>query len=237
MNQRVVSIVPSLTESIASTPGGREILVGATPWCTHPHDLDVERIGGTKNPDIPAIAALKPTVVVANEEENRAPDLAELAALDGVTLVVTHIRTVDEALTELGRVLRVCGLEPAEWLTNARDTWALYDAVSADTSVAVPIWRKPWMAVGSHTFTGDVLRRLGYRNILEDHEERYPKVTVEELASAERIVLPDEPYEFSADDGPDAFDGRASLVTGRYLTWYGPSMVNAPRVIRRELSR
>src|SRR5438270_3140046 len=77
---RVVSIVPSLTEAVAATAPG--LLVGATDWCTHPADLDVPRVRGTKNPDVEAIIALHPDVVVANVEENRAPDLDALRAAD-----------------------------------------------------------------------------------------------------------------------------------------------------------
>ena len=75
---RVVSIVPSLTEAVAVTAPG--LLVGATDWCTHPADLDVTRVRGTKNPDVDGIVALRPDVVVANAEENRTPDLDALRA-------------------------------------------------------------------------------------------------------------------------------------------------------------
>lgn len=69
---RVVSLVPSLTEAVArSAPG---VLVGATDWCSQPADLDVVRIGGTKNPDVERIVRLGPDLVIANEEENRAPE-------------------------------------------------------------------------------------------------------------------------------------------------------------------
>jgi hypothetical protein len=50
------------------------------------------------------------------------------------------------------------------------------------------------------------------------------------------VVLPDEPYRFTADDGPEAFPGvPAALVSGRHLTWYGPSLVDAPALLRNEL--
>ncbi len=50
------------------------------------------------------------------------------------------------------------------------------------------------------------------------------------------VVLPDEPYSFGADDGPEAFPGvPAVLVSGRHLTWYGPSLVEARDVLRRQL--
>src|SRR5262245_42605084 len=86
--RRVVSLVPSLTEAVAVT--GAERLVGATDWCTHPADLDVVRVRGTKNPDLAAVVALAPDLVVANAEENRAPDLDALRAA-GVPVWVTVI--------------------------------------------------------------------------------------------------------------------------------------------------
>src|SRR4051812_49891256 len=93
--RRVVSLVPSLTESVAvSAPG---LLVGATDWCTHPADLAVSRVGGTKNPRVADVADLRPDVVLANEEENRDPDLAALRAL-GIPVWVTAPETVPAAL-------------------------------------------------------------------------------------------------------------------------------------------
>src|ERR1700677_3689390 len=90
--RRVVSLVPSLTESVAVTRP--DALVGATAWCTHPPDLDVPQARGTKNPNLAAIAALKPDVVLANQEENRRVDVERLRAA-GIGVWVTVIRTLD----------------------------------------------------------------------------------------------------------------------------------------------
>jgi len=118
---RVVSLVPSLTESLAATAPG--LLVGATDWCTHPAGLAVTRIGGTKNPDVARIADLAPDVVLANEEENRLPDLDALRAA-GLAVWVTDVRTVDEALTSLDRMLRLaCRLDRPAWLDSAEAAW------------------------------------------------------------------------------------------------------------------
>ena len=76
---RVVSLVPSLTESIATTLPG--ILVGATDYCTHPSTLDsVVRVGGSKYPKLAAVLAAQPDLVVANVEENREEDVERLRA-------------------------------------------------------------------------------------------------------------------------------------------------------------
>jgi hypothetical protein len=94
------------------------------------------------------------------------------------------------------------------------------------------------MVLGSDTFAGDLLARLGVTNIYSAHCERYPRVGIGELASAgaDLVVLPDEPYRFSASDGPEAFPGsRTALVSGRHLTWYGPSLTEAPSVLGRQL--
>lgn len=234
--RRVVSLVPSLTEAVAAT--APDLLVGATKYCTHPADLAVQRVGGTKNPDIAAIMALRPDLVLANEEENRVPDLDALRTA-GLPVWVTVVRDLDQALGSLHRMLTVaCGLQRPAWLDRAEEAWA--QAARRTTSVTglVPIWRRPWMVLGRDTFAGDLLQRLGVSNKYADHPERYPRIDLPELhaSGAELVVLPDEPYLFTADDGPEAFpDLPAALVSGRHLTWYGPSLAEAPGVLMRQL--
>lgn len=68
--------------------------------------------------------------------------------------------------------------------------------------------------------------------------DRYPKIPLDELnaSGADLVVLPDEPYAFTEDDGPEAFPGiDVALVSGRDLTWYGPSLVGAPAALARRL--
>ncbi len=127
-------------------------------------------------------------------------------------------------------------MDPPGWLQEASQCWA--EPVDGPRRLAVvPIWRRPWMAVGRDTFTGDVLARLGVDNALAGHPERYPKITPAALPPHELVVLPDEPYLFTADDGPEAFPGTpAALVSGRHLTWYGPSLVQAPALLRAQLA-
>ncbi|WP_406252198.1 helical backbone metal receptor [Streptomyces atratus] len=232
---RVVSLVPSLTEAVAVTAPG--LLVGVTDWCTHPAGLTAARIGGTKNPDVAAVLALRPDLVVANEEENREADLAALRAA-GTEVLVTEVRTLDQAFAELGRVLAACGRSGPRWLDEAEAVWAALPPPRAPRRAIVPIWRRPWMVLGRDTFAGDLLARLGVENVYADHAERYPRIPLDVLnaAGAGLVVLPDEPYRFTADDGPEAFPALpAALVDGRYLTWYGPSLVRAPAVLRAAL--
>jgi ABC-type Fe3+-hydroxamate transport system substrate-binding protein len=233
---RVVSLVPSITESVAAARPAA--LAGATIWCTHPAGLDVPRVRGTKNPDLAAIARLSPGLVLANQEENRRVDVERLRAA-GIPVWVTVIRTLDEAIASLRRMFReALGWPEPAWLDEAALVWEPGPAGPPQPAV-IPIWRDPWMVVGSSTFTGDVAARLGLSNVYADHQDRYPRVSLEDLSAREPdiVVLPDEPYQFSAADGPEMFPGRrVALVEGRSLTWYGPSLVTARALLLGQLA-
>ncbi|MBA2699317.1 MAG: cobalamin-binding protein [Nocardioidaceae bacterium] len=229
--RRVVSLVPSLTETVAAT--APELLVGVTDWCTHPPGLPAPRIGGTKNPRVGDVIALAPDVVLANAEENRAVDLDALRAA-GLAVWLTDYETVPAALAGLGQTLQMLRLPRPTWLARAEDAWARPWSGERRTAL-VPIWRKPWMALGHDTFAGDLLSRLGIDHVLAHSAERYPKVDLATLPTYDLVVLPDEPYAFTTQDGPEAFDVPARLVSGRHLTWYGPSLAEAREVLEAQL--
>jgi ABC-type Fe3+-hydroxamate transport system substrate-binding protein len=199
--------------------------------------LDVSRVGGSKYPDVAAVLALRPDLVLANAEENRPEDVTALREA-GVPVWVTYPRTVDEALGSLGRMFTALGSPSPEWLSRARDAWAAPPAFVPPVTAVVPVWRRPWVVVGSDTFAGDVLARLGVLNAYQGDAQRYPRPRLEEIVATrpDLVVLPDEPYEFTATDGPECFPGiRSALVSGRHLTWYGPSLVDAPALLARQL--
>ena len=228
---RVVSLVPSLTDAVETTAPG--LLAAATDYCTHPPSLAVPRIGGSKYPDVKAVLDLRPDLVLANAAENRPEDVERLRA-DGVPVWVTAAAaTVPAGLGSVRRLLtQGLGLAEPDWLVAAEEAWRQQEPVRA--TAIVPVWRRPWVVVGRDTFAGDVLRRLGVANTYGTHPDRYPRPPLDELTAhfaggtADLLVLPDEPYEFTAEDGPEAFPGvRFALVNGRQLTWCGPSLVAA----------
>lgn len=226
---RVVSLVPSITEALASAPGSTGRLVGATDWCTHPADLDITRVRGTKNPDLAAVRALEPDLVVAVKEENREIDVRRLRDA-GIAVHVSEISTVPEAVAMFEDLFdEVLGWERPAWLAAAREEWC-GPLPEVTARVAIPVWREPWMVVGGDTFTSDLARRLGWANAFGDRE-RYPRVELAELDDPDQVdlvLLPDEPYEFTAADGPEAFSQVPTRrVEGRLLTWYGPSLGDA----------
>jgi ABC-type Fe3+-hydroxamate transport system substrate-binding protein len=196
----------------------------------------VPRVGGTKWPDLARVLDLAPDLVVANAEENRDEDVAALRAA-GVPVWVTAPATVPQALDSLGRLCAVLDRPDPDWLVAARGVWADPPRLPGVRAV-VPIWRRPWMVLGRDTFAGDLLARLGVRNVFAADPDRYPKLAPSQLADvdAELVVLPDEPYAFTADDGPEAWpQARPAFVSGRHLTWYGPSLVEAPEVLIGQL--
>jgi ABC-type Fe3+-hydroxamate transport system substrate-binding protein len=230
--RRVVSLVPSLTEVIASVDPA--LLVGATQWCTHPADLDVVRVRGTKNPDVARILALAPDLVVANQEENRALDVHRLREA-GVPVWVTRIETLDEAFASMRRLVsEALEREVPAWIGEAEAAWRETPPAGRGR-VAVAVWRDPWMVVGRDTFTGDLVRRLGWEHTFAGADDRYPHVELADLdhTGLDLVLLPDEPYVFTADDGPESFTHvPTELVPGRLLTWYGPSLLEAHETLR-----
>ncbi|GLY20090.1 helical backbone metal receptor [Kineosporia rhizophila] len=237
--RRVVSLVPSLTEAIAAS--APDVLVGATDWCSHPADLDVPRVRGTKNPDLAAIARLRPDLVVANREENRELDVRRLRQA-GLPVWVTVIESLAQALDSMDRLFAEALAAPRpKWLAQARQAWSSPVLCGDDEGpvVVVPIWRDPWMVVGSRTFTGDVLTRLGARNAFGLAADRYPHVDLAEIdrPDIDLALLPDEPYRFTPSDGPEAFQHvQPRLVSGRLLTWYGPSLLGAREHLLKALT-
>jgi ABC-type Fe3+-hydroxamate transport system substrate-binding protein len=229
---RVVSLVPSLTDAIEATAPG--MVIGATEYCTHPESLDVTRVGGSKYPDVSRVLDLRPDLVVANAEENRPEDVDELRA-NGIPVWVTSAAvSVPDGLRSVRRLLtQGLGLPQPEWLVTAEELWTA--TIPVRMRAIVPVWRRPWVVVGRDTFASDVLLRLGVANVFSDHPDRYPRPKLAELQSqdVDLIVLPDEPYVFTADDGPESFPGIPYvLVSGRHLTWCGPSLVEAHELLR-----
>jgi ABC-type hemin transport system substrate-binding protein len=228
----VVSLVPSLTDAIETSRPG--LLAGVTDYCTHPPHLNAPRVGGSKYPNVDAVLDLRPDLVVANAEENRPEDVARLRA-DGIPVWVTAAAaTVPDGLGSVRRLLtQALALTEPDWLVAAEDAWRTQEPMWA--SAVIPVWRRPWVVIGRDTFAGDVLHRLGVANVYATHEDRYPRPPLADLTSAgaDLVVLPDEPYEFTATDGPESFpDLPYALVNGRHLTWCGPSLAEAHRTLK-----
>ena len=245
--RRIVSLVPSLTEALFALGLG-ECVVGVTDWCVHPADAvaSVPKLGGTKNPNLSAIVALRPELVIANQEENRRRDVERLREA-GIAVWVTYPRTVREAAVLLREIASLGAtaealrkvVEPVEAALDA----ALAARDGPAQRVFCPIWRDPWMSVGPDTYAHDLLTLCGGENIFAGHKgRRYPRVRLSEVAAAapEVVLLPDEPYAFGPVDAaemarldiPAAHEGRIHLIDGTWVSWYGPRIRGALEGLR-----
>src|SRR5699024_4048246 len=163
--RRVVSLVPSLTETVeVSTPGR---LVGITDYCPHPIGLELPTVGGPKYPKPAAGQARRPDLVLTNSEENRPAGVQGVREQGIAVWVRAAPATVPGALDSLRRLWTgPFGLDEPDWLRTAARLWQ--QPVPVRARAVVQVWRKPWVVLGSDTFAGDVLHRLGIANIYGD---------------------------------------------------------------------
>ena len=231
---RLVSLCPSLTELVFDLGRGDE-LVGITAYCVHPAERvgAIEKVGGTKTPDVGRILELRPDWVLFNEEENRREDAEALAAA-GVRCHVTFPKDAletAEMVREIGTALEVrCEAERIAQEIERRTARVRAAAHGAsEVSFAYLIWRQPWMSVNRDTFAHALLAQAGGHNVFAQREERYPQVTLEELARADPdlVLLCTEPFAFEqrhADELAEATGlprERFVIADGEYLSWHG----------------
>ena len=259
--QRIVSLVPSDTHSlIALGAGGR--LVGRTRYCESIEAAAVPTVGGTKDIDVDAVLALAPQLVIANQEENARPALEALAAR--VPVFVSLPRRVKDGVAHLARLARILGVgEGPQAKELVRRGYQLAGATQPSRRAFVPIWMDPLMTLNADTYGSDVLAHVGIANVFGDRlrlyplaadlgksapqdaggrDVRYPRVTLDEVRARapEIVLLPDEPYAFTATD-EDAI--RAALpgvpilrVSGKDLFWYGAWTIDAIDRLARQLA-
>jgi len=224
---RIVSLCPSTTETLVAFGLGGS-LVGVTRYCVHPREAleGVPRVGGTKNPDLGAIAALSPDLVLCNAEENRAADVAALAARHRVD--VSHPTRVADVAPLLRHLGALTGSEPAAegW---ARAVEAKLAAARARGPVRFGylVWKSPWMAAAAGTYVSSLLETFGGENVYPAGGDPWPKTSEETLAriAPGLLVLPDEPYPFGETDAARWREivpaARVALVSGEDFCWHG----------------
>jgi ABC-type Fe3+-hydroxamate transport system substrate-binding protein len=238
--ERIVSLVPSLTESLFDLGAGERV-VGRTDYCVHPADrvAAIPSVGGPRTPDIEAVLSLKPDLVLMDQDENRRPD-AEAILSAGMRVFVSAPRGVQDALNLLWNLATVLDITAEagpriQTIERACD-WARAAAESlTPVCVFCPIWRDPWMTFNADTYPHDLLRLCGAENIFADCEQRYPCITLDEVAerAPDLMLLPGEPFDFSMDDGADltahpALAGTpVRLVDGSLLFWPGTRLARA----------
>lgn len=228
--QRVVSLVPSITESLFDLNLGSR-LIGITDYCTKPSAgvQSIPHVGGTKNPNLDSIITLQPDLVIMNEEENRLEDAVALHTA-GIHVWSTGPRTVADAINLLWEIMDVFD-EPTmvprvRHIEQVMDFVVLASKNMPPIRTFVPIWRDPWMTINQETYVHDLLMVLGLNNVFAERERqyplkadlgqaephppekvdgrdtRYPRINLDEVVvqQPELIFLPTEPYPFEDED-------------------------------------
>jgi len=197
----------------------------------------VPKVGGTKKIDVRHVLELEPDLIVAVREENSREDVDTLAE-EGVPVFLGAPETVDGAVQMLRDFSDLVEAPLAREVLAPieRAVRRLKLRRGSPRRVFVPIWKNPYMGTGSDTYVHDVLKVSGGENVCGG-TTRYPVVTLEEIEALrpEIILLPDEPYPFSAEDVPEFYaldvpaakEDRIHLVDGKLLTWYGPRMASS----------
>jgi ABC-type Fe3+-hydroxamate transport system substrate-binding protein len=211
---RIVSLVPSVTDTLLDWG---VIPVACTRFCERP---ELVHVGGTKDPDVDAIIKLQPDLVVVDEEENRREDHAALVAA-GIEVFVLHIRSLDDVgdqLPALAARVEVAWSMPT--LPSARPPWA---------TAFVPIWKRPWMALGTPTYGASMLEHLGISNVF-DGLGSYPETTLEAVAerSPTLVIAPSEPYPFRERHRAELKTVAPTILAdGKDLFWWGTRTAGA----------
>jgi ABC-type hemin transport system substrate-binding protein len=200
--------------------------IACTRFCEQP---GIETVGGTKNPDIDAITRLAPDVVVVNDEENRREDFDAMVAagLAVHSMSPRSVHDVGPAVAALAGVVDVPVPRPfgpsawPEWLDGAA-------AVVADRRDCVAfVWRRPWMTLAPDTYAASLLWLLGIDHTAWPGPDRYPTVTLSDVAARgpDVVLLPSEPYAFGdkhvAEVEAGAPETDVRLVDGQDLFWWG----------------
>ncbi|HKI47119.1 MAG TPA: helical backbone metal receptor [Balneolales bacterium] len=233
---RIVSLVPSLTELLIDLGLGEQI-VGRTRFCILPEDKvgDIPIIGGTKNPNLDKIKALKPDMIVANYEENRKEDIAQLQS--GFRVFLTDIRSISDAFQSIRDIGNLFGVS-----TQTQDLIRQIEQLFEERPTLKPIptlyliWRDPWMGVGRDTYVNDVMQHWELSNVLHS-DDRYPVIDPENRTfdRPELILLSSEPFPFktkhSVELRSNFADAHIEFVDGKWFSWYGSRMLPSFRAL------
>lgn len=222
--RRVVSLVPSLTETLFDLGAG-DAVAGVTDFCIFPENLDRPRVGGTKNPDVKAIRALAPDLVYVNLEENLARHAKRIEEFAPV--FATEPKSIGDVAALIETLGAIHGVDVAQWVDGLKPVLH-----SGAFTFLCPIWKKPWMWCGGDTYVSNLIESVGGRNLLGDRE-RYPAMDLDSALALEPqvVFLPDEPYAFTAEDATP-FERVIGPFPGHLVTWHGTRTILGLQFLR-----
>jgi iron complex transport system substrate-binding protein len=182
--QRIVSLAPSLTETIYAL-GLQDRLVGDTDFCDYPPDAQKKtKVGGAINPSLEQIAALRPDLVLVTKSLNLIETVNALDNL-GISTYGTDPHTVKDIVSSTERLAGVLGAPEAGATLGADLERHLADLQQRlngvpPRRVLFIVWSDPLISAGKNTFIADALRLAGATSIVDSSQD-WPHISLEEV--------------------------------------------------------
>ena len=182
--QRIVSLAPSLTETIYAL-GLQDRLVGDTDYCDYPPDAQKKtKVGGAINPSLEQIVALRPDLVLVTKSLNLIETVNALDNL-GISSYGTDPHTVQEIISSTERLAGVLGVPEAGATLGADLERHLADLQQRlnglpPRRVLFIVWSDPLISVGKGTFIADAMRLAGATSIVDSAQD-WPHMSLEEV--------------------------------------------------------
>ena len=226
---KVISLVPSWTETLVSADIE---VVGRTRFCIHPDNVvnSIPIIGGTKDWNWDDIKALRPDLIILDQEEN--PKF--MSEQSEIPFVATHVTSVESVAGELKKIETFISNAQLQQLSHE---WSLVRPYQGEIpgilewgqkptckiqEIYYVIWKNPWMVISQHTFVGSMLAYCGVN--VSKHLEKYPRIDIAQLPNKESTLLlfSSEPYPFMQKrEGLSELGHPYAFIDGEKFSWFG----------------
>jgi iron complex transport system substrate-binding protein len=223
--RRIVSLAPSITESLFAIGAGSQIS-GVTDYCNWPPEARrLPRVGGMINPNMEILTLLKPDLIVMSMEGNMREDFRKMTSL-GWNVFVTNPRTLDgiyQSLLQLGTLTGRAD-SAARVVEGLKNREALVRAQGRGTPVRVllVVSIQPLMVAGRNTFLNELISAAGGYNLATFAAGTYPAYSRETVIANNPDVLL-----ITSDIVPDV-----SSLLAEFPEWRGVAAVRHNRVYR-----
>ena len=244
--QRVVSLLPSFTELLFAIGAG-DRLVGRTAWCDYPPEaLRVPSVGDGMPPNVEAVAARHPDLVVLYRSGPNITAAEQLERL-GIKTVLLDLNRLED----LGPAARRLGVltgrvASADSLAGAMDSLASQPPAPGSQSLVFIVWDNPAIVIGAGSYLDRLAALSGARNVFHDIGSPSAQVSIETIAARD----PDFVAVLSDSAVPPRYAGRPEwravravrarrflFLPGQLFGRPGPRVAEAVRELRRRLDR
>jgi len=184
--RRLVSLAPASTE-LLFTLGYGDRVVGRTRWCDYPAEVEfIPSVGDGLNPNIEAVAARKPDLVVMYATTANRPAVEQLQRL-GIPAVNIKLDRLDD-IPHAARLLASILGDSAHVDSIARGFERALDSLRridrpARRRVAMVVWDNPPMVIGAGSFLNELVTLAGGKNVFDDLPQPSPTVSIETIAA------------------------------------------------------